>query len=158
MTDDQILDRILAAEGTTFTDDPRDGGGPTKYGITLNTLREWRRQPVTKDDVRQLTEAEARDIYRARYIAPFAAVDPEHKPQVVDIAVNSGITTARALYAVALANHGSRSVNNQLAIERLKHYARITKAKPTNVVFLNGWIARAVSFIALAVLCVGGLR
>jgi len=147
VTDDQILDRILAHEGSDFTDDPRDNGGATKYGITQHTLASWRGHLVSKDDVRQLTEGEARDIYRARYLQRFADVDPEHKLQVVDIAVNSGITTARALYAVARANHGSRSVTNQLAIERIKHYGRIVKAKPTQAVWLNGWLNRACGFI-----------
>lgn len=31
---DQIIDQILAEEGAAYTNDSRDSGGPTKYGIT----------------------------------------------------------------------------------------------------------------------------
>lgn len=145
MTDDAIITGILDREGG-FVNDARDPGGATNWGITRNTLREWRGVPVTVDDVRQLTEAEAREIYRARYLRPFDGIDPQWKAQVVDIAVNSGVTTARALFAMAQ-QQTARSVGNQLAIERLKHYARICKNKPTSCVFLPGWINRATSFL-----------
>jgi hypothetical protein len=65
---------------------------------------------------------------------------------VVDIAVNSGVTTARAILAEAQ-KHPERDLGVQLVIERLRHYARIVKGKPTQVVFLGGWINRAVSYL-----------
>ena len=37
MTDDDIIDGIIRREGSTYTNDPADPGGPTKYGITLAT-------------------------------------------------------------------------------------------------------------------------
>lgn len=55
-------------EGRIFTEDPVDTGGATRYGVTLNTLRYFRRRQtgnpnlvVTRDDVKELTRAEAID-------------------------------------------------------------------------------------------------
>lgn len=50
-----------------FSDDPRDPGGATNWGITLHTLSHWRGRACTVQDVRDLTQAEARAIYRVSY-------------------------------------------------------------------------------------------
>lgn len=144
MTDEAILASLLRREGG-YVDDSADRGRCTNMGITLATLREWRGQSVTCDDVRKLTAHEASEIYRARYLRPFDGVDAEVKPQVVDIAVNAGVTRARTLLALAL--QSDRPLNTALTIERLKHYARIVAADPTQSKFLKGWITRAVEFL-----------
>ena len=146
MTDEQILDAVLFREGG-YVNHPADPGKCTNRGITIGTLRMWRRQDVTCDDVRDLTDAEAREIYRKQYLAPFADVAADVKPQVVDIAVNSGVSTARALLSRAQQQQTGRALGTQLAIERLRFYARIVKAKPTSSVFLLGWVDRACSFL-----------
>ncbi|HWJ74432.1 MAG TPA: glycosyl hydrolase 108 family protein [Kaistia sp.] len=70
---DACLTIVLECEGNdTFTNDPADPGGATKYGITLATLKDWRAAradsaPVTVDSVRNLERDEAREIYRSRY-------------------------------------------------------------------------------------------
>jgi len=145
VTDAQILDRILAHEGTQYTDDPDDRGRCTKYGITLATLQSWKGNACTCDDVRRLSEADAREIYRQRYVAPFDGVEPGLKPQLVDIAVNSGVLRARTLLAQAEQTGGD--VNSQLVLERLKFYKRIVKADPTQSKFLRGWAMRALEYL-----------
>lgn len=144
MNDDAILDAILRREGG-YVNDPADRGRCTNRGITIATLRDWRGRSVTCDDVRKLSEQEARDIYHARYLAPFVGVDPTVKPQVVDIAVNSGVLRARTL--LALAQQSPKPLNTALTIERLKFYARIVAADPTQSKFIKGWINRAVEFL-----------
>lgn len=144
MTDDQIIDGILQREGG-YVDDAVDRGRCTSMGITRTTLQDWRGRLVTCDDVRRLTEAEARAIYAARYVRPFDGIEPDIKPQVIDIAVNSGVTRARALLARAV--QGPKPVQTQLVIERLKHYARIVKADSGQAKFLSGWIARACEYL-----------
>ena len=101
MTSDEIIDGVLQAEGSRFTNDPADPGGPTKFGITLATLRRWRRrggasQVVTAADVRALEEPEAREIYRHRYINDpgFDQLPEEVQPFVVDTGVHFGPRTA----------------------------------------------------------------
>ena len=62
------LDVTLPHEGG-YVDHPSDPGGATKMGITHKTLAEWRGKSmaeVTKQDVRNLSLAEARQIYESR--------------------------------------------------------------------------------------------
>lgn len=69
MTTEEIVARIIDRyEGDIFTEDPVDTGGATKYGITLRTLRYYRRRvagdpslDVTVADVRALGRGEAID-------------------------------------------------------------------------------------------------
>lgn len=63
---ERCLGVVLAREGG-FSDDPRDRGGPTMFGVTLGTLSDWRGHPVTTEDVQALTREEAREIYRSLY-------------------------------------------------------------------------------------------
>jgi lysozyme family protein len=82
---------VLRHEGG-YVDHPRDPGGCTNRGITRRTLEGWRREPVTCEDVRALTEAEARAICRAHY---WNAVHGDELPAGIDLvtfdaAVNSG--------------------------------------------------------------------
>lgn len=87
----QIQDWILASEGG-YVDHPSDPGGATNLGITHRTLAAWRGKPVTKQDVRNLTRAEALEIYEAQYWRTSGA---DRLPvgidyAVFDYAVNSG--------------------------------------------------------------------
>lgn len=58
---------VLELEGG-YVDNPADPGGATNMGITLNTLRAWRHDDtLTAEDVRDLSQEEAKAIYRAEY-------------------------------------------------------------------------------------------
>lgn len=68
---EQCLQLVLGAEGG-FGNHPKDPGGATNFGITIDTLRAWRKTKasdaeVTIDDVIKLTIAEATEIYRTNY-------------------------------------------------------------------------------------------
>jgi lysozyme family protein len=93
---DECLRLVLGAEGG-YVDDPDDSGGPTKFGITLATLQDWRRHkgsnlPVTAQDVQQMTREEACEIYRSNYWNPLRCSDlPKGVDLVVfDFGVNAG--------------------------------------------------------------------
>ena len=139
MTDDQVLDAILDREAG-YADDPADRGRATAWGISSRYHPEaWTHGPPSRE--------QAKAIYRRDYLAPFAAVEPiELRAQVVDIAVNSGVTTARALLALA-SNQTRRAIGVQLVVERLRHYARLVKGHPDQRMFLTGWISRACEFL-----------
>lgn len=62
-----ILPMVLKWEGTKFTDDPRDNGGATKFGITQNTLSTFLGRSASKDEVKNLTLEKAGEIYRKKY-------------------------------------------------------------------------------------------
>lgn len=70
------FDFSMAEEGRdTYTDDPRDPGGPTKYGIALNYNRaiipdKDGNGVIDARDVQLLTEADARRIYAGKYWQP----------------------------------------------------------------------------------------
>ena len=102
-----VIDDILRAEGNEYTNDPADSGGPTKYGITLETLQDSRSVECTADDVRRLSEDEARRIYLTRYYAgPRLDLLAEHSElvaaEVMDTGVNTGMRRAVRLLQRAL--------------------------------------------------------
>jgi lysozyme family protein len=106
VTPDTWLSAVLRREGwPAFTDHPADKGGPTKGGITLTTLTAWRtflRRPLpTVDDLRDLSETEARDIYRHWYLEPwFWLGDDDLVSLCADWHVTSGPThPTRAIQA-----------------------------------------------------------
>jgi lysozyme family protein len=86
---------VLRHEGG-FVADPRDPGGATNMGITRATLADWRGGEVTVDDVRALTETEAREIYLALYWNPVRGDDLPHGVDlaVLDFAVHAGVRRA----------------------------------------------------------------
>lgn len=103
MTTDEILDELLAREGGWRDQVTRPDGTidpPTNLGITLPVLQNWRlifyQQGVTTAaDLAQLDPAEARLIYKARYIDQpgFTPANIPFEPlriQLIDFGVNSG--------------------------------------------------------------------
>lgn len=65
---DFIIEKVLEAEGGFVQRSKKaDPGGATKYGITFDVLRAWRRKNITVDDVKKLTKEEAKEIYRFQY-------------------------------------------------------------------------------------------
>jgi lysozyme family protein len=100
---DRCLAEVLRLEGG-YADDPRDPGGPTRFGVTRAVLSEALGRPASAEDVAVLTEGQAADIYRRRYWAPIAcAALPEGLDLVAfDSAVNMGPGTAARLLQAAL--------------------------------------------------------
>jgi len=90
-----ILEHIFQVEGG-YVDHPSDPGGATNMGITISTLRRWRGRPVLKEDVKNLTKGEAKNIYEVFY---WNMVDCDEWPSgldlvMMDACVNSGPTAA----------------------------------------------------------------
>jgi lysozyme family protein len=62
-----VFEHLIGSEGG-YGNDPLDLGGPTKYGVTIADLRDWRHdQTLTANDVKLLPLSEAKDIFKARY-------------------------------------------------------------------------------------------
>jgi len=93
------LDEVLRREGG-YADHPADPGGATNMGITRRTLARWRGvsplPALDKSEVRNLTRAEAAQIYRAEYWARSraGALPVGLDLALFDFAVNSGPTRA----------------------------------------------------------------
>jgi lysozyme family protein len=173
--DEKIIDRIFIMEGgATYTNRPADKGGPTKYGITQATLAKWRGRAVSPEDVKNLGEAEARDITYQKFIVEpgFSLLsDPDMRFAMVDFTflfgADDSIPTLQRILntrvdgvlgpgTAALANGADhRFVMNRLAVERIKlHAQRVVDDLMRRECFhgsqaenLRGWINRAAAFI-----------
>lgn len=104
---DEIITGILRAEGSAYTNDPRDSGGPTKYGITQRALSQYLRRPAAVHEVQELTETQARAVYRHQYVdAPgFGDVlnlSDAIAAELVDTGVNCGPAVAATMLQTAL--------------------------------------------------------
>ncbi len=167
MTTQDIITRVLESEGG-LSNHPSDGGGLTNFGITRATLSWYRNKPVSPEEMKTLTEQEAREIYLKLYVVNpgFDKVgDPLLRYQLVDFGVNSGPATAiKKLQEVlgiepdgklgpltlrALDKADSREVANRLAAARLEMIAKFVAKKPSQVVFLVGWFKRAMKFFRM---------
>lgn len=77
------IDSILKDEGG-YVNNPNDKGGPTNKGITLTNFRRYIKPSGTIEDLKNLTTAQARDVYRQQY---WNAVRADELPSGVDYAV-----------------------------------------------------------------------
>lgn len=89
---DESLEMLLLHEGG-YSDHPSDPGGPTKYGITIADYRKYIKANGTAADVKAMTVAEAKTIYRARYWDAQLCDDlpPGVDYAIFDYGVNSGV-------------------------------------------------------------------
>lgn len=170
-----IIDDIIRREGSVYTNRPDDRGGPTKYGVTIGKLREWRKMPVLPIDVENLTEQEARDIYRIEYVAPWGFIaHPRLREFLIDSGVNHGVGRAKMLLqralgvtedanigpvtTSALANIDGETLRSRVIAERMKYYGRIVDAEyevlrkqgkipPMQAANIEGWLNRLAEFL-----------
>ncbi|RUV08927.1 glycosyl hydrolase 108 family protein, partial [Mesorhizobium sp. M1A.F.Ca.IN.022.04.1.1] len=98
----RALSLVLNSEGG-WADNPEDPGGATMKGVTLANFRRYVQANATKDDLRNITDAQLAVVYRKFY---WDAVAGGQLPDgidyaVFDFAVNSGPgRAARYLQAV----------------------------------------------------------
>ena len=150
------LAAVLRSEGG-WTDDPRDRGGPTMRGVTLERLRAWEHDPaITKAQLRNISDDKIRAIYHDGYWRPVAGDDlPSGLDYAMfDWAVNSG--PARATVAIqrivgvapdgvmgtltlsAIRQHDVGQMIDALTAARLAYVASLS----TYSAFGNGWDKR----------------
>lgn len=166
MTDAQILAAIKKSEGwPKYTNHPADLGGNTKGGITLDTLRVWRKNPrASVDDLKALTETEADAIYVFMYLQPFATVpDPALRHLLIDLGVLRGPQKAAQMLQellgvpadgwiglktiAALKPPLLKHLVPMLIGARLAHIESRVRENPTQAVFRAGWRNRTLSFL-----------
>jgi lysozyme family protein len=163
----KAIEDVIKREGG-FVNDPADAGGATNMGITLAVLREHRGVPVSWSDVRDMPYAEAVDIYHQRYIeeprlnllnadwlfeAVFDMCVHMGNKRAVLILQKAGCVfpqdgvlgpiTAGVVNAI-----NPKDLKTALLRERLLFYARLTRARPSNLKFLVGWTKRAFELAA----------
>ena len=164
---DRILEDVLVREGwPTYTEHPSDRGGPTKGGITLRTLESWRHRRCTRAELKRFSKGEALAILTRRYVESNGIHRIDNlkvRTQVIDDAVLSGpVLAAKDLQRVldvspdgiigpktlaALESRKPTVVGRRLAVERTDRLVRHVAKNPDQVVFLVGWVRRALSFV-----------
>ena len=166
MTDDDTISGIISREGSTYTNDPTDRGGPTKFGITIHTLGDYRHDDaVTAEDIMARTETEARAIYQSMYVERpgFTQIKSDNlRAFMVDWGVNSGPSTPikAAQKRLGITPDGilgpltaykinaaiAHSLYDALINDRADFYHAIVQHDPSQQRFLNGWLARTTEF------------
>jgi lysozyme family protein len=167
LTVDQILDEVLEREGA-YVNHPADRGGPTKFGVTLATLEGWRHADLSARDVEELTEQEARQILRQRYVVGPGLNqirDERVRALVVDMAVNHGVRGAALIIQRALRLPGdgvigpmtinalngdgiaAGDVFAKVLAGRIRAYGRIISRDASQAVFAAGWLNRVAGFL-----------
>lgn len=160
------VDKIISREGSSYTNDPKDRGGPTKFGITQATLSWFLGRPATPEDVKALDLATAKAIYEKRYIlGPGFDKLPAGVLQsnIIDFGVMSGphlaVMHLQEILGVpadgllgpqtlgALQQADQSAVNKQLVQRRCLMAARLCKKDPNQLRFLVGWLTRFFSFL-----------
>jgi lysozyme family protein len=171
VTEDEAIDAVIEREGG-FVDHPADRAGGTKFGVTMQTLSRWRGAPATREDVRNLSVATARNIYRSYYIAEpgFRAIANETvRALVFDSAVHHGVGGAvrliqRALRfplpeqdgvfgpktRAAVSAADPAALYRGIVAERAKKFGVIITSDPSQSVFAAGWMNRLAGWIEQA--------
>jgi len=171
MKDEVMLGRLLSREGG-WADNPVDRGGPTKFGIILQTYKRWlRKEGLNATDIaakrllRSLSREEAKKIYRVYYIEKYRLDninDERLREHVLDcVVLHGGIGIKWLQKGVGVKPDGifgpktEAAVNSTMAEttsrfifkQRMMFIVKPVVRRPAQLQFLKGWTARAMLFI-----------
>ena len=160
---------LLKHEGG-YVNDPDDSGGATNKGVTIAVFRKWRGYPASVQELKNLSDQEAGQIYKKLYwdkIYGDRIEDQSLAEIIFDHAVNAGVGSAvKILQRIlnrkgaglkvdggfgpktfnALNRQDSQDVYNQFLEARYDFYQRIVARKPKLKKFLKIWLNRLSSF------------
>lgn len=163
------LAHILKVEGG-FVDNPRDPGGATNFGITLQTLADYSGLPsLPISVVKNLTQQQAEKIYEHKYwnVMRLDRVRSKNLCLVLfDQGVNGGPVTAIKMLQevlnesfgekltvdgvignktdVAIATASEEKLLRKLIQKAQLRYITICVNNPSQLEFLRGWFKRTV--------------
>lgn len=174
MTTEEIIAGVIAREGQEYTNHPADKGGPTRFGITLATLRAYHQNnSLTAQDVMELDEVHAALIYHQKFVVDpgFTQQNVPYEPlrvQLIDFGVNSGperavrwlqrvlridadgvlgpATRGKLRYYHLDVDHGLALVNDTLVAARSYMIDTATDHGTVSKPFEEGLESRALSF------------
>lgn len=134
-TFEEAVAKVLKHEGG-YVNDPDDPGGETKYGIS--------KRAYPNVDIKNLTEAQAKAIYKRDY---WDAIGADQLPANVryaafDTAVNMGVGKAKQFI-----KESGGDFEKFIALRRA-HYARIIERNPRLAKFQRGWENRVNDIVA----------
>lgn len=151
----KVCPLVLHVEGG-FVDDPKDPGGPTKFGIAFNfNAGALQKLGLTRETMNQLTKEQAMQLYFDRYWLASGASGISDEGLAffhLDTAVNCGVGAARKMLKGLSKDprfFDGRGKNNEIlflrllmeyAVLRLDYYTRLRKDLKER--YLEGWINR----------------
>lgn len=159
---EEALAFTLGVEGG-LTDNVKDKGGRTNYGITQNTYNKWRKALTQEtQDVSNITVDEVKQIYLAWYWLPsHCDILPDklalcmfdamvnHSPTAAMIMMQAAVgTPADGRYGPNTERAFKAVKDNQESIrkyidKRVEYYCKLCKDDATQLEFILGWINRA---------------
>jgi lysozyme family protein len=160
---ERCLAEVLKHEGG-WADHPKDPGGATMKGVTIGTFAQFKGRKVTKAELRSISDADLRAIYRRKY---WDVVKGDDLPAGLDLvafdgAVNSGPSRGARWLQIGLGVTADGKVGPQtLAHARAANVSQVIdyacnarldflrrlKTFPT---FGKGWLARVASVRSVA--------
>lgn len=168
MADFDVAIKVVLSDEGGLVENPRDSGGATKFGISLEFYRENIKPTADRFDIENLTINDAEKIYEQYFWKPnryYMLLSQPIATKVFDLAINIGPKHANELLQKAAAANsdmkidldgilGIRSLfvinhcNDDLVYKALKteaaqYYKDLVQDKPTLQPFLEGWLNRA---------------
>ena len=140
---DKCFQWLMIDEGG-YTNDPADSGGATKYGITIGDYRRYIKSNATPEDVRTLTQAQARAIYKSKY---WDTIGGDSLPSGVDNAcfnygVLAGIGRPKANIKRFADIKDPHKLIDAMCDEMKQFLNNLATRRPKDERFRKGWNAR----------------
>jgi lysozyme family protein len=151
---EEIIEVVLEHEGG-YVNDPKDPGGETKYGVS--------KRAYPNEDIKNLTEEGAKDIYRRDYWDKNRCAElPESLRHIYfDMCVNMGAGRATKIMQETANAKGANlkidggmgpmTVGAMKSVElervrayRVKYYVTLIERKPDLAKFYFGWFKRSL--------------
>ena len=151
----EAIEIVLKHEGG-YVNDPDDPGGETNYGISKRSFPKY--------DIKNLTEEDAKDIYKRHYwdVSTAQKLKDELRLDYFDMCVNMGQRAAVKCLQKATNNapgmkiavdgrigpntikESKRVGVNRLRSFRVLYYAKLIMKKPTLEKYYYGWFKRSL--------------
>ena len=141
-TFEQAVSKVLMIEGGYVLDDA--GAGPTNFGINGQANK------ISGDDIRNLSKAQAIDIYKTRYWDVIKAdnLPANIRMMAFDAAVNQGPGTALRMLRAAKTDDGEYSLDRFVTLRQMQ-YRRTLEGKKFNMMpqsekdmYMASWMNR----------------
>ncbi|ALW89606.1 glycoside hydrolase family 108 protein [Deinococcus actinosclerus] len=129
-----------------YVNHPADKGGPTNLGVTQAVWESWcRERGLPVKPMRALTLPDVLPLYEARYWPAASGLPWPLSGVAYDIAVNHGPGNLRLMLGSVPATGTPAERADRLIDAREQFFRKIVKARPSQEVFLKGWLRRVAA-------------